>query len=1411
MRSCNIKRVILGLMFMSCVMLQGKSNLSCLLVIDVYPGPDTSICNGGILDISILGAHISGDVSDGTWFTTGDGTFDPSGTDQDIFSITSHYQPGPSDYSNSFVDLILVSDDPDGNGPLTEESDIVRIHFQSAPAMVCYNNLNISLDAFCQEQLAIDMLLSNPISPLTNYRIESFDENDDLILDNILTSDHRGQTISFGVSHLCGSNSCWGELKVLDKLAPSFICSDVTISCSQDSSPDSVGFPLPIGVVITPIDDKEYEVVNFDSCGMVELSYSEGSNPLDCSTGYETVISRTWVAEDESGNVSVCNQSIYIMLETLASVTFPPNYDDSDEPSLECMGGVWTTLLNGNPHPSYTGYPSTDQCSNLESTFDDLNFENCGSGFKVLRSWTVIDWCNAGSLSHNQVIKVADNITPEILCPLDLVLPANGYECRLIYHEVDVPSVSDACSAYSVSAYLIDINNNNIDLLIISNGFVQLNDIVLGDYLLRFIALDECNNADTCNLNLSIVDQTPPFTVCDGFTKVALGEDGKGRLYANSLDDGSHDNCSIDRFEVAKMTDFCGFGLGFGEFVEFCCEEKDSTIMVALRVWDIHGNYNDCMVEATVEDKLPPIPTCPDDVTISCDYSFDIDDLSEFGTMNPNNRDSIFIYDQYNQGFAGLGSTFIDNCGATFEESAVSSIDCFIGNVIRTFIVTDESGNSSSCNQVITIVNPDPFDEDDIEWPVKFESSGCDMLLTDPSITGEPVLSNIYCATANHTFSDKVFNIVDSACVKVVRKWSVIDWCQYDDDTGFGLWEYTQVIKLINTEAPTFLSSCKDTTVCLSQIDDCMGTAVLGIDAIDDCTPDSLINYTWRIDLNGDGIFDQDGIGNELSEELSPGNYLIKWTAEDNCGNLSSCQYLVEVKECKAPTLYCESAITTVLMPTTGEMELWASDFDRGSSDNCTATEDLIFSFSKDTSDVVRTYNCDSLINGMARTFVIEMWATDEAVNQEYCIINLTIQDNQDACTDSTTKGDIQGLIATQEGIGVSNVVIDYYSSVEQFDGATQSDSDGNYDIDDIPAHLFYDLVPRKNTNHNQAVSVLDLILIKKHILGIKPFTSPYDLIAADVNGSESISGVDLLEMQRLILGFTSEFNGNESWRFVDERFEFSDPDNPWTFKEEISLRPLSAPVLDANFIGVKIGDVNGSYDGFSQNMISSRSENSLILQIEETRLHNGYTHVEFKASESLASEGIQLGLVLNSISGIEEVRYLGTTLDDSSYKWDSRDATLKLIAYQSESSTIIPGEVVVELMVKGNISVSDMVLIEGFSTIVESGNSIRSIELEFHSNEEMLESNDKLFEVINNPCKSTCMIKSLIKSTDNLTIELFNSNGAVVQSWKDHSPTLGSQINLHLNEGHLPGIYYIRGFSNGRSQTDKVLVSVGK
>lgn len=55
-------------------------------------------------------------------------------------------------------------------------------------------------------------------------------------------------------------------------------------------------------------------------------------------------------------------------------------------------------------------------------------------------------------------------------------------------------------------------------------------------------------------------------------------------------------------------------------------------------------------------------------------------------------------------------------------------------------------------------------------------------------------------------------------------------------------------------------------------------------------------------------------------------------------------------------------------------------------------------------------------------------------------------------------------------------------------------------------------------------LSALDIVKIRKHILGFEEFTMPWQLIAADVTGEGSSSSLDIVRLRKVVLGFEDDF-----------------------------------------------------------------------------------------------------------------------------------------------------------------------------------------------------------------------------------------------------------------------------------------------
>ncbi len=161
------------------------------------------------------------------------------------------------------------------------------------------------------------------------------------------------------------------------------------------------------------------------------------------------------------------------------------------------------------------------------------------------------------------------------------------------------------------------------------------------------------------------------------------------------------------------------------------------------------------------------------------------------------------------------------------------------------------------------------------------------------------------------------------------------------------------------------------------------------------------------------------------------------------------------------------------------------------------------------------------------------------------------------------------------KGIGGVNITLSGVMNT-----STVTDSNGFYQFPNLPAGGVYGISLAKNYNDRNGISALDVALTSKHILSVQPLNSPLKIWAADVNNSKSVTTLDLIKMRRMILGLDMDLGaGIPSWRFVPEDYEFSNPMAPWNdfFPSFFHHPPSNQDVLDFNFTGVKIGDVNDS------------------------------------------------------------------------------------------------------------------------------------------------------------------------------------------------------------------------------------------
>ncbi|HEY3387385.1 MAG TPA: T9SS type A sorting domain-containing protein [Saprospiraceae bacterium] len=1079
--------------------------------------------------------------------------------------------------------------------------------------------VEIPLSSDCEDVLtygAIGVVLDNcPGEIIVDIIVNGLPVGDSITYDMI------GQTFMVIITHPASGQSCMATITVVEQQAPIFDCpEDVTLGCATD---------LDAYTPLLPEDVSDCSPITID----IDDQLISSSN---CSGNIVSQYLRTYTVVDSFGNAASCEQIISLEKADLLDVVFPPSLIGPT--ALECFPLPDTT-------PANTGYPTVDggniltgSYCNLIAGHSDFLIPLCSGSYKIMRTWIVVDWCNNNqSTSAVQVIEVLDVTPPIVNAPPNITVSTSSTGCTANVILLPAIVTEDCSEVYTVRMQgpFGTINSNG----------GPLPPLPVGQHDIIFIATTDCIVSGEDTMSVTVEDLSPPTPVCHQFVAIPVNQTGTSLVPATVFNAGSADNCGDVYVKVRRMDtpdgDEC-FNPGnpgnmFDDFLQLCCEDiPNNNIMVIMRVYDqlpvagpvpddyLLGHFNDCMVQVEVQDKLPPQLICPSDLTISCEFPFSDDNLDVFGSvvLAEEDREDICIDDPGAPGGPGLDCIGLDglatdNCNIELEElSPVIVINnCGVGTITRTFVATDDGGLQTSCQQVISIINYDLFDTSNIVWPQDFTTTDiCEINLLDPEDLdppyNQPTLDDGPCDLVGATYEDAIFEFSngDQACFKILRTWTVMDWCQLNTPTG-GIWSHIQVIKVMNTVAPT-IEPIADLDEC-SFDPECGGLTIdFEATAEDDCSGPASLTWIYFIDEFNDNSFQFSSgeiIGGSVAftREMPIGTHRIVYTVNDLCGNAATEEQIVTIRSCKAPSAKCIHGLSTNLMamdtdgdgtPDWGMVTLQAEMFDAGSDHPC--GNPVTVAFSADPLDVTRVFDCSDL--GVNE---IEIWAIDNNGLTDFCITTIEIQDNNGICPpQGGGTGIISGNISVPDAGKLSGAMV-------YLDGSNQSGIpsglNGQFVFPAMPLGGEYVVRPVRDGDARNGVTTLDLVKIQKHLLGLELFTNPFQYIAADANNSASITAIDIIQFRKLILGYFDVLPSNQSWRFVDKAFIFPDPLNPWvsTWPETYSIIPFANSMNDVDFNAVKIGDLNKS-----ANLSAS---GGMILPRGSEKCQVGYTVVD--------------------------------------------------------------------------------------------------------------------------------------------------------------------------------------------------------
>lgn len=1336
---------------------------SCALFSQVFPNPhiigDTVVCPDA------EHAYSTGFVSGNSWnWTVSSGGV----ITQNSGNLVSVQWTGPKNTSQY---LIVSETNPDG----FSSEDTLNVLIKNT-TLTCEDLVQVSLDQSGVALLTPQILLEGNYNTYEGFIVAIKSPTGEYIGD-VLNCSHVGKTLEVRVLDTCTGNACWSSVRVKEKLPPVFDCPQgpIEIPCNTDVD----NYPPP-----TVTD-------NCTADPLLNLAGYQIDNSDICTGVWVTKI---WFASDDYGNESSCVQVLHISPN--AGVFFPPNreWKCSDyfaHPNVTDPSPVTVVLATtGSGIPEGTGGPFCQYSYN----YSDDTLALCGNAFKIIRTWSVLNWCtgeiileDANGNSNQQQIQVTDYVAPTMTVPaitLNASVPGNyPFHCKSL-DLLPPPVVTDDCSNYTVRIFTSlgeAVYVNGVDGT--QGGFVPEPGLPIGQHEVIYKAIDDCGNVVEKTVTITVTDTQVPAAICDKFTDVNLTVYGTAEVFASTFDDGSHDNCCIDRFEAKRMGQP---NSAFKSSLVFDC--NDSQVQVVLRVYDCFDNYNECMVTALVKDKIAPTCIAPTAQVISCT------EVPATVTL---------------QWLAGFGQpSYFDNCTATLTELPWSENinSCGEGYISRLWTVVDQAGNiSGTCEQYIHVK---PKSDWKIQFPTNYYGS-----CTDTVVTGEPQIINSGCDMWAVSHKDQLFVLGnDTACYKLVRTWKIINWCTYDpyetpvklpndpqglliDDTtyeNFGQYEYQQFIVVYDNTPPT-LSYPFSNEFCSTDFDCAKGSVYLPLQINGECS--NLFEIVYHLDLNNDFSYEYHGTG-YFDGELPLGDHRIVYVVRDGCSNESQITVSFSVIDCKKPIASCSNGLVVELMQT-GMVPVCASAFNDGSYDNCPG--DLHFSFSSNLADSCRIFTCADILD----QHLIQLWVTDAQGNQDYCETNIIIQDNFFSCD---TGIPLEGQVTTEASKAVEGVEVQINSYNDHLNMMT--DGEGQYSFNGLVAGEDYTITPLKDDQYLNGVTTFDLVLISRHILGIQLLDSPFKLIAADANSSKNITTFDLVEIRKLILNINDKFPNNTSWRFVDKNYAFPNPANPWqeAFPEIININNLASPASAGDFVAIKIGDVNGS--AVPNNNLAdapgNRDAGQLLFEMEKEDWQSGETvRVSFLSKDFLDVYGFQftidfdqskldfLGIVPTALTNPDN---FGTTLTE--------EGAVTVSWFETTPVTLDNGEPVItlEFLAKSachadrSFGISsrythaeayigeDMALLGvglGFTTVSAVG--------------ETAAGHFELYQNVPNPFNNQTAIGFRLPEASQATLTIVDALGKIVKVIEGRYPAGYSELLLNRSELPAQGILFYR------------------
>ena len=1012
------------------------------------------------------------------------------------------------------------------------------------------------------------------------------------------------------------------------------------------------------------------------------------------------------------------------------------------------------------PHPyarNCFGQMRTTQLRNSNSVI-----KASGDAFDIGATEVVFiaeDDCNKSDTCRFDIIVISSEDLVNVYCPDDEVMRIcsniDGCGWDSSGDLIKPGSTFTDCDIADISYRIQLPDSETITSLILNDDDGDASGFVfpLGESLLCYI-INNSGGSATCCSTVIVEDCSPPTIICPGSANFSCDISQNDSAFNEWLDQSiisdNCDNASTVRSFVLDTVGICGAN----EMIEYLFIASDNV-----------GNEKACIANVNLTDDVGPeitVERLPDEI-VECkgivrNQEILIEWLGRDGGFNDshviNNCPSTITwsFDPTTTTFQTLPSTCSNNVG--FYDVAFSA--------------TDRCGNQSNTARARLV----------------FEDT------TPPSVTFPDNLT-LDCDLSN----------LENSVQDLLRDVVAIDSCsRYSVQSSFD-------INLVECEVGD-----NELEVNFTASDDCgnesVTTAIITLTKFDRSNItapndllircgqdiDSLIT-DWLDDYTVDAKCDSIEVVNNydpLMTDICGSVQQVIWIVRDTCGTARTSSSLLTVLADSNPPVFLNCPRnTTVNVDNSDCTANFLFDFpvvEDCSTENIVIKQELPLA-----GQDILTSGSDFPIGSTSLTFT----ATDNCDNMSSCTFTVTVREDA-ICAQGALS--ITGKVRDTKGAEVSNVLLTLDASAPEFPRTNFSDTNGNYSFENIPSRFDYTLSLDIEDEVSNGLSTVDLVQIRNHILGSSVFSSSLQVIAADANNDESLSAVDLVVLQNIIIGFQDSLPNGKAWRFVSQEEINSSTLIPWPQIDVFNLPNLTRNLTE-DFVAIKVGDVNFSADLNLQAEVENREHNKNIELTDIDLIAGNSYEVAFSLDSKEQLKGFQLGLNLDGVI-INDLSSEYFMISDNNKRQNGN--TVLLNAYEpklNHNNQIAKRLFVAHLTASKNIRLSQAISINTGTldpeVYLNDNIDIHNLGLSFSQKSAVLN-----VQIVPNPFSSSATIQFELLEDSHMALRVFDPSGKQFYDMNQHFPKGINSIPINTELLPKNGIL----FYSLESNTDKRL-----